>query len=66
MPDAVIDLTLNSPVLDDFGPAVGEFLSGEGVQAARVRPDRYLFGSRGAQGLADAWKQTLGYERRLR
>lgn len=51
----IVDLPLDSPVLGDFGPAVGELLSREGVQAALVRPDRYVFGSGEAQALVEAW-----------
>jgi 3-(3-hydroxy-phenyl)propionate hydroxylase len=59
LPDGVIDLPLDSPLLGDFGPAVGEVLSREGVSAALVRPDRYVFGSGDAQDLVRAWARTL-------
>lgn len=58
LPDGVIDLPLDSPLLGDFGPAVGEVLSREGVEAALVRPDRYVFGSGGPQALSDAWAKA--------
>ena len=62
LPDGVIDLPLDSPLLGDFGPAVGEILSLEGVEAALVRPDRYVFGSGDAQDLVRAWAGTLAAE----
>ena len=58
LPDGVIDLPLDSPLLGDFGPAVGEILSREGVEAALVRPDRYVFGSGGPRALSDAWAKA--------
>ena len=59
----VVDLPLDSPVLGAFGPAVGELLSREGVSAALVRPDRYVFGSGEAQDLVTAWAGALTAER---
>ena len=59
----VVDLPLDSPVLGAFGPAVSELLSREGVSAALVRPDRYVFGSGEAQDLVTAWAGALTAER---
>jgi 3-(3-hydroxy-phenyl)propionate hydroxylase len=55
----IIDLPVNSPRLAGFGPAVAALLTGEGVSAALVRPDRYAFGSGEAQDLVRAWNRAL-------
>lgn len=59
LPAGVVDLPLDSPLLGDFTPAVADLLVGEGVSAALVRPDRYVFGSGEAQDLVRAWAGVL-------
>ncbi|WP_296503913.1 bifunctional 3-(3-hydroxy-phenyl)propionate/3-hydroxycinnamic acid hydroxylase [Phenylobacterium sp.] len=63
LPDDLIDLPLDSPRLAGFEPAVASLLAGEGVSAALVRPDRYVFGSGEAQDLVRAWAGALAAER---
>lgn len=63
LPDDLIDLPLDSPRLAGFEPAVASLLAGEGVSAALVRPDRYVFGSGEAQDLVRAWAGALVAER---
>ena len=59
LPAGVVDLPLDSPHLAGFAPAVAALLAGEGVSAALVRPDRYVFGSGEAHHLVRAWAGAL-------
>ena len=47
-------VTLSEPATLDDGGAIAAWLAARDVDAVRVRPDHYVFGtSRGAQGAAD-------------
>jgi 3-(3-hydroxy-phenyl)propionate hydroxylase len=58
----VVDL--ESSVLAPFRPALGKWLTGRGVEAVLVRPDRYIFGSGDAAALISAWTATMNPLRR--